>query len=77
MRTVRSNNVQNIQNFKRGLSSDKQIPYKVQRLNHIIEEPVEEPADQESNDAGEDLEPSFEDEINFLGEDPYSPTSSE
>lgn len=92
MRTMRSNNFQGFQAQKRGLTSDKQIPYKTLRVNHLGHEVsqnenfeelydcVGEPDVQPYQDSSENqsyTSPAFEDEINFLEEDQYSPILKE
>jgi len=84
MRTARSNNFPNTQGEKRLLGSDKQIPRKIQRINHLGEELPEDTAfadneylEQLTDYEQDESDPSFEDEINFLGESQFSPTSNE
>lgn len=80
MRTVRSTNFYDNHGQKRNLGSDKQIPRKVQRVNHLAQEFSNEnlTEDNENLEVQEDLsDQHFEDEINFLEETPLSPISSE
>lgn len=88
MRTVQSNNFPRFNTHKRDVTSDKQVPRKIQRINNLGHEVPQGEAFEESHDGQDqhDLdplesefynEPVFEDEINFLERDPYSPISKE
>jgi len=81
MRTARTFNSPNIQAEKRALSSARMVPGKIQRINHLNADispdnlQVEDLEQQYEDDQFPE-EPLFEDEINFLGESQFSPTSS-
>lgn len=85
MRTVRSNN---FQAQKRDITSDRQVPRKIQRINHLGHEVPQDESFAEIYNCQEDrdvltyqdpsgdltyADPEFEDEINFLEESRYSP----
>lgn len=73
MRTVRTNNFQGFQTQKRGLTSERQVPQKVQRINHLGQEMLQ-------NEGLETLEThDYGDEPNFSGnQEPYeNPTFSD
>jgi len=81
MRTARTFNSPNMQAEKRALSSARMVPGKIQRINHLNADispdnlQVED-LEQQYEDEQFPEEPLFEDEINFLGESQFSPTSS-
>lgn len=92
MRTVRSNNFHGFHAQKRDTVSDRQIPRKIHRINHIEHEILQEGSFEGTYECQEDsdiqtyqdplgdqacVNPVFEDEVNFLEMGRYSPSLRE